>query len=189
MVCVLLTSISLGVYNSYASPYLSALGISNVAGALAIGQIAEVAFIVVVPYTVRKLGIKWSLLAGMAMWGVRFALFILATNQMPYMALVGIGLQGICNDFTLIISAMYVDQITPDDLKAQAQSWLIVVISGFGSGVGSLISGYVYDATIATRSSADPLAWTPLWQVPIGVAILTSIVWICFFRASDHRTQ
>ncbi len=38
-------------------------------------------------------------LIGMAMWGIRFILFILAAKGHHWMAFVGIGLHGICNDF------------------------------------------------------------------------------------------
>lgn len=182
MICTLLTSISLGVYNSYASPYLGALGISNVAGVLAIGQASEVLFIVVIPFALRTIGMKWSLLGGMAMWGVRFFLFIMAAKSRASIAVIGIALQGICNDFFLILSSMYIDRITPGDLKAQAQSWLIIVISGFGSGLGALVSGSGYASTVAQHPGAGGAAWIPLWLVPIGVAVLTSAIWISLFR-------
>jgi len=85
-VCVILTAISLGVYNSYASPYLGALGIKNVAGVLAIGQISEVICIVTIPFVLARIGMKWALLLGMFMWGIRFTLFIVAGWMMEALA-------------------------------------------------------------------------------------------------------
>ncbi|RSM35389.1 hypothetical protein DMA12_44515 [Amycolatopsis balhimycina DSM 5908] len=55
------------MYNSYASSFLSAVGIENVAGVLTIGQVSEVVFIVTIPFVLAKIGMKYALLAGMAM--------------------------------------------------------------------------------------------------------------------------
>ena len=87
ILCALLTSISLGIYNTFTSPFLGALGIENVAGVLAIGQISEVLFIVTIPVVLRTIGMKWALLGGMTMWGVRFALFALASEDQTWAAL------------------------------------------------------------------------------------------------------
>jgi hypothetical protein len=32
-----------------------------------------------------------------------------------------------------------------------------------------------------------PAGWTPLWRVPIGTAILTTILWTFFFRYSSQQ--
>ena len=184
MACAFLTSISLGVYNSFASPYLSVLGIKNVAGVLAIGQASEVIFIASVPFVLARLGMKWALLMGMAMWGIRFVLFATASESHAWMAILGVALHGICNDFFLILSAMYIDRMAPLELKAQAQSWLIMAISGYGAAAGSLISGAIFGATIATHPEAGAAAWTSLWLVPIVSAVVTALLWIFGFRYS-----
>jgi nucleoside transporter len=187
ILCAFLTSISLGVYNSFASPYLGVLGITNVAGVLAIGQASEVLFIVSVPFVLARLGMKWALLLGMAMWGVRFFLFVLAADGRSDIAIVGVALHGICNDFFLILSAMYVDRMAPAEFKAQAQSWLIMAISGFGSAAGSIISGAIFAQTVALSPQPNAAAWTPIWLVPIGSAIITAILWTCFFRPAREE--
>lgn len=189
MLCAFLTSISLGVYNTFASPYLGALGIDNVAGVLAIGQASEVIFIICVPFALARLGMKWALLLGMAMWGVRFLLFILAADGRTSLAIVGVAMHGICNDLFIILSALYIDRVAPPALKAQAQSWLIIAISGFGSAAGSLISGEVFARTVALQAHPDAAAWTSIWLVPIGSAVITALLWICCFRESPEARR
>jgi MFS family permease len=184
MICALLTSIALGVYNTYSSPYLAALGISNVAGVLAIGQASEVLFIVTIPWVLSKIGMKWGLLAGMGMWGVRFVLFIAAAGGNNGFAIAAIALHGICSDFFLVLSAMYIDRVAPIELNARAQSMLILVVSGLGAFIGSFVSGQLYGITVAVHPAAGPAIWTPIWLVPIGSAVLTAILWTCLFRYS-----
>ncbi len=181
-VCVILTAISLGVYNSYASPYLGALGIKNVAGVLAIGQISEVICIVTIPFVLARIGMKWALLLGMFMWGIRFTLFIVAAGGGFGWAIAAIALHGICNDFFLIIGAMYLNLVAPLEITAQAQNLLILMISGVGALIGSFVSGEIYNATVAVHPNAGPAAWTPIFLLPIAAAILTAILWIGFFR-------
>lgn len=182
MVCALFTSISLGVYNTYASPYLGALGFSNVAGTLALGQAAEVAFIVTVPFVLKHIGMKWALFAGMCMWAVRFTLFIQAAHSGHAVAITAIVLQGICNDFFLVLAAMYVGQVAPVELMAQAQGMLILVVSGFGQCIGSYASGRIYDATVAVQAHSVPGDWSTVWSLPIGSAFLAALIWALLFR-------
>jgi nucleoside transporter len=187
MICATLTSIGLAIYNTFSSPYLGALGIENVAGVLAIGQTSEVLFIMTIPWVLKRIGMKWALLAGMFMWGVRFALFIAAAGDQHWLAIVAIALHGICSDFFLVVGAMYIDQVSPVELTAQAQSMLILVISGIGAVIGSFLSGQIFGATVAVNPTAGPEAWTFVWLLPVGTALLTAIIWIVFFRHSRHQ--
>lgn len=187
MACALLTAIALGVYNSYASSFLGVMGITNVAGVLAIGQAAEVVFIVAIPVVVRYVGMKWSLFAGMVMWGVRFAVFILAgtTGSVP-LAVLGVALQGICNDFFLVLAAMYIGTVVPERLSAQAQGMLILMVSGFGQLIGSFLSGEVYNATVGANPAATAADWWPVFVIPIVSGAATALVWaVCFRQRRD----
>lgn len=184
MACTLLTSISLGIYNTFASPFLGALGFENVAGVLALGQLSEVLFIVTIPWVLVRIGMKWALLLGMGMWGVRFLLFILAANGTTDAAVAGVALHGICNDYFIVIAAMFIARIAAPDLAAQAQSWLILMISGFGAAIGSAVSGAIYGAQIAPNAAQGPAAWTVLWLLPVGLALVTTLVWTLLYPRS-----
>lgn len=187
MACTLLTSISLGVYNTFASPFLGALGIENVAGVLALGQTSEVLFIVTIPWVLARIGMKWALLLGMGMWGVRFLLFILAAHGTSEAAVVGVALHGICNDYFIVIGAMFIARIAAPELAAQAQSWLILMISGFGAAIGSAASGAIYGARVAPHAAEGTMAWTTLWLLPVGLAVVTCLLWMGLFPRGDHE--
>lgn len=181
-ICATLTSISLGVYNTWTSPFLGALGIENVAGVLAIGQASEVVFIMTIPWVLKRIGMKWSLLAGMFLWGVRFLLFVIAAQQAPWWAIVGVAMHGICNDFFLILSAMYLDKVAPLQLRAQAQSMLILVISGIGAFLGATLSGAIFTRYVLPNIAEGATAFTPMWLIPITAALITGVLWIVFFK-------
>lgn len=189
MICSLLTSISLGFYNTFSSPFLAVLGLENVAGVLAIGQASEILFIVTIPWVLARIGMKWALLVGMGMWGVRFALFILASHGTTSAAVVGVALHGICNDYFIVIAAMFIAKLAPEHLAAQAQSWLILMISGFGAAIGSSVSGAIYGRSIAPFPSTEVEHWTSLWAVPVALAIATSAIWLVLFPRIPEPAQ
>jgi nucleoside transporter len=185
MLCILLTSISLGFYNTYASPFLSAVGVRNVAGVMALGQTSEVLFIPTIPWILRRIGMKWALLLGMATWGLRFALFALSVHRDAGFAVAGVALHGICNDYFIVIGAMFLARISPPELAAQAQGWLTLVISGFGAAIGSLLSEQIYAAYVLHTALADTTAWQTLWLVPIGIVIVTVLIGTSLFPRSS----
>lgn len=181
LLCSLLTAVSLGIYNAFSAAYLSALGIDNVAGVLALGQLSEVVFIATIPFVLSKIGMKRTLLLGIAMWAVRFVLFSLAPQQGHSLAVVGVALHGICNDFCVVIAAMYIDRLAPAHLAAQAQSWVILVFSGVGAAIGSVMSGTIFSHMVVPAMAAGAQAWVPLWAIPIGVVVLNMLIWIFMF--------
>ncbi|AOR80825.1 ProP protein [Sphingomonas sp. LH128] len=182
MFCTLLTSISLGVYNSFASPYLAVLGITNVAGVLALGPISEVVFIGTIPWVLARIGMKWALFFGMLMWSVRFALLLLAGGGNSAYAIGAVALHGICNDYFIVVAAMFIARVAPPQLAAQAQGWLILMVSGFGAAIGSAASGAIYGALVVPAAAQGPSAWAPLWVGPIGMAIVTCVAWLALYR-------
>lgn len=183
MVCALLTAIALGVYNAYGATFLGAMGIRNVAGVLAIGQAAEVVFILAIPFALKHFGMKWSLFAGMVMWGVRFAVLILAGSTGSVgLAVLGVALQGICNDFFLVLAAMYIGTVVPLRFSAQAQGMLILMVSGFGQLIGSFVSGQIYGATVAALPASTAADWWPVFLLPIVSGMITAVVWSLGFR-------
>ncbi|MBQ0855530.1 MFS transporter [Streptomyces sp. BH-SS-21] len=182
MGCAVLTAVSLGVYNTYAATYLSALGIGNVAGVLALGQASEVVFIVTIPLVLKRVGMKWALFLGMCMWAVRFFLFIEAAGSGDWLAVTAIVLQGICNDFFLVLAALYIGQVAPVQLAAQAQGMLILVVSGVGAFIGSFVAGEIYNATVGAQSNPAPSDWNAVWALPIATAALAAVLWALLFR-------
>jgi MFS family permease len=130
---------------------------------------------------------KWALFTGMVLWGVRFALFIVAADTHNWVAIVAIALQGLCNDFFLILAAMYIDRVAPVELNAQAQSMLILVVSGLGGFIGSFVAGQIYDRVVASDPGATAASWTPIWWIPIIAAVITAALWGLFFRYSKKQ--
>lgn len=111
---------------------------------MALGQMSEIFFMLVMPFFFRKLGIKWMLAVGMLAWVARYALFAMgAPDQVRWMILIGILLHGICYDFFFVTGQIYTDRMAPKQIRGQAQGMLVFFTLGLGMLIGAQIAGRV----------------------------------------------
>ena len=132
----------------------SLLHMGDVIGAtMALGQVSEIVFMLVMPFFFVRLGVKWMLALGMAAWVARYALFAMgAPEQVRWMILVGILLHGICYDFFFVTGQIYTDRIAPRHLRGQAQGLLVLFTLGLGMFIGAQVAGKV-EALYTTKES------------------------------------
>ena len=132
----------------------SLLHMGDVIGAtMALGQVSEILFMLVMPFFFARLGVKWMLAFGMLAWVARYALFALgAPEQIRWMILAGILLHGICYDFFFVTGQIYTDRIAPRHLRGQAQGLLVLFTLGLGMFIGAQVAGKV-EALYTTKES------------------------------------
>jgi nucleoside transporter len=132
----------------------SLLHMGDVIGAtMALGQVSEILFMLVMPFFFVRLGVKWMLALGMLAWVARYALFAMgAPEQVRWMILVGILLHGICYDFFFVTGQIYTDRIAPRHLRGQAQGLLVLFTLGLGMFIGAQVAGKV-EALYTTKES------------------------------------
>lgn len=138
----MLIFIAFGAYSPYAPVYFAGIGIDNPGFQMTFGQMSEVLFMLLIPFFLRRLGVKWMLLIGMLAWVVRFSLFAGAAVDGVYsMILLGILVHGICYDFFFVTGQIYIDKKTSGDIRGQAQGLLVFVTYGLGLLIGTSLSG------------------------------------------------
>ena len=137
MICSMLICIPLAYYYGTMSNYLGNTGFLQPASTMAIGQMSEIFFMLLIPFFFRKLGVKWMILIGMLAWVLRYVLFALgAPEQVQWMIFLGVALHGICYDFFFVTGFMYTDKVAPDTIRSQAQSMLVFFTQGLGMYIG-----------------------------------------------------
>lgn len=179
VVCSLLISIPLAFYYSFANPFLNDLHMESVAGKMTMGQMSEVAFMVLMPWFLVRLGVKKTLLVGMLAWVVRYALF--ANGDMgggAWMLYAGILLHGICYDFFFVTGQIYTDRKAPKETRASAQGFIALITYGVGLGIGSALSGNIVDA-FTVNGVKD---WRMIWYIPAGFAALVALLFVATFK-------
>jgi MFS family permease len=134
--------IPLNLYFSFTPSFLDDLGIGNIAGTMTLGQCSEIVFMLVMPFFLARLGIKWVFALGMLGWAARYLLFYLgyqsATSWPLYL---GVGIHGMCYVFFFVLAYIYVDKKAPELIRTKAQGFISLVTLGAGFLAGGVISG------------------------------------------------
>ncbi|MEQ9460227.1 MAG: MFS transporter [Phycisphaeraceae bacterium] len=147
------------------------------AGLMTLGQVAEVIVIGLIAAYGRGVARKWLLMAGLAAYAVRMAVFAYIDlfpegAQLPVL-MATIPLHGVCFGCFIFVAFMVVDEEAPHDVRASAQSLFNLVFVGLGIIVGSLIAGRVAIwATTDGVISYGRLFWVPMWASLVCLALM-----------------
>jgi nucleoside transporter len=144
VIAAFLFCIPLNLYFSFTPSFLEDLKISNIAGTMTLGQFSEIFFMMVMPFFLARLGIKWVFVLGMLGWSARYFLFYLGYgNETTWPLYTGVAVHGLCYVFFFVLAYIYVDKIAPEAIRTKAQGFISLVTLGAGFLAGGLISGWM----------------------------------------------
>ncbi|MEJ2272981.1 MAG: MFS transporter [Woeseiaceae bacterium] len=170
------------VYDQGTSNALVGL-LPNPSSLMSLGQMSEVAFMLLMPLLFARLGVKWMLAIGMAAWVLRYALFALgAPEAIFWMVAGGILLHGICYDFFFVTGQIYVDKKSSPKVRGQAQGLLVFVTYGLGMFIGAQIAGALFNGFLGDADALTLAGWRDFWVVPAGFALVVLLLFLVTFR-------
>lgn len=176
----ILISIPLAFYYQNLSPFLTELEMANSTAKASIGQISEVLFMLLIPFFLRKWGIKKTLLMGMAAWGIRYLFFAYGdTDGVALLLLIGIALHGLCYDFFFVSGQIYTDSKAGEKFKSSAQGLITLATYGVGMLIGFYVAGMVTQANTNLEGLHD---WHAIWTFPAIFAFVIMILFAIFFK-------
>ena len=194
LLCSFLTCIPLAGYYSFGNQFAQTVWPDAPGYYMAFGQWAEVGFMLVMPLCFRALGVKWMLAIGMLAWVVRYGLWSGGAGEHPiaWMALGGILLHGICYDFFFVTGQIYVDQQARQQIRGQAQSFLVLMTQGVGMYLGALFMTEVVIANttkvVADKGQIDVVDWHTVWLLPCAGAGVILFAFVALFRSPSEPT-
>jgi len=161
--------------------FLRSLGVSDahVAPLMALGQVGEMAAFALLAWVLARWGFKVTFLVGTAAWVLRFAIWS-AGGPWP-LVVAALLLHGPCFAFVLGLGQVYVDQVSPPDVRASSQALHQVVTFGLGGWIGNLISGLAADhlTTLAPDGTAiTDFGQFYLWPALGAAACLVAFAWL-----------
>ena len=191
IVCSFLICIPLAGYYTYARTFVEQMGAmvnGSATFTMSFGQMSEVFFMIAMPLFFVRLGVKWMLVVGMGAWVARYGLFwAAADDKVMWMILIGVLLHGICYDFFFVTGMIYVDKKAPEQIRNQAQGFLVLVTQGFGLGLGAKLF-FTHTLMHTTGKTVD---WAGVWRTPALFAGGVMVAFILLFWDSirDGATE
>ncbi len=178
----ILICIPLSFYYALANPALTDVGMTNVENKMSLGQVSEVLFMLLLPLSFQKLGVKKILIIGLLAWILRFVCFGYGNVSQEWILLIGILLHGVCYDFFFVTGQIYTDNKAGANIKSAAQGLITFATYGVGMGIGSKLSGLVLEKYTITTGDTITYDWLGVWMVPSVIAIVVLVLFILFFK-------
>ena len=190
-----LLGMCLQVTNGFATPYLDAFGrlpefadafaVKNNVFLSSISQVSETLCILLIPFFLRKFGIKKVMLISFVAWFLRF--WFLGAGSPTGFGLVLFVLSmivyGVAFDFFNISGSLFVDKNTDEKIRSSAQGVFMMMTNGMGATVGSFCAQWVVNGFTAGKEGAALMAgWTGAWYVFAGFALVLAVLFAFVFK-------
>ena len=194
----MLLGASLQITNGYANTFLGYFGenpeyadtfaVKNSNALISISQLSETLCILLIPFFMKRFGIKKVMLIAMFAWVFRFGFFGLGSPDMPGVLLFILSciVYGVAFDFFNISGSLYVNENAPKDIRSSAQGLFMLMTNGLGATFGTLAAGAVVDACV--YNAAAP-SWSKAWYIFAAYAFVVGVLFMLMFKdPAKHKT-
>lgn len=146
---------------------------------MTIGQIAEVLVLLLLPLSLKRLGMKATIAIGILAWPIRYAIF--AVGQPKWLVVTSQSLHGVCYAFFAVGSQIYVDSVAGRDIRASAQSFLTFLNMGIGKLIGNIFAG-----KLDVLFKRD---FTRIFTVPVIITMVCLAAFLAAFRGREEQVK
>ena len=189
----MLLGVALQITNGFATTFISSFkgvaeyattfGANNATLLTSLSQISEAACILLIPFFLKRYGIKKVMLIAMAAWVLRFAFFGLGNpGGGLWLFILSMLVYGVAFDFFNVSGALFVEQETNDSIKSSAQGLFMLMTNGIGASVGTLIAGEIVNAYCSWQTIDGKSYMLGNWQTPWFIFAAYSLV-VCILFA------
>ncbi|MBR2864812.1 MAG: MFS transporter [Elusimicrobiaceae bacterium] len=179
----------LQITNGYANPFIHSYnslqglagswGASNANALISLSQVSETFCILLIPFFLKRFGIKKVMLISMFAWVLRFGLFGLG-NPVSFggitLLVLSMIVYGVAFDFFNVSGSLFVEKETDESIRSSAQGLFILMTNGVGATIGMLGAQKVIDRFVNAPTNAfieanGPLAQGALYPAEVSQAI------------------
>lgn len=149
---------------------------------MVIGQISEFPALLLLPFCLKRFGLKTTFALGMGAWLLRYAFF--ALEGPTWLILTGIGLHGVCHVFLIIVIQLFVDSRCSYDIRASAQNLFAFITMGIGMPIGFLLGGRFGRLCLNEQTGLTNYHW--LFAAPAVLIFIVMAGYWRWFRLDPH---
>jgi NHS family nucleoside permease-like MFS transporter len=191
-----LLGMCLQVTNGYAGPFItsfkgsadaaisSSFAANNATLLTSISQISEALCILMIPFFLKRYGIKVVMLMSMFAWVFRFGFFGIGNPAMPgvIMFILSCIVYGVAFDFFNVSGGIFVDQECAPSVKASAQGLFMMMTNGVGATFGTLAAGEIVNHYCQWDNGFLQGEWTTCWFIFSAFALVVAVSFALVFH-------
>ncbi|MDE6556263.1 MAG: MFS transporter [Duncaniella sp.] len=193
----MLLGVSLQITNSYGNVFISSFadlpefastwGARNANALIAISQASETLCILLIPFCLKRFGIKGVMLMSMVAWVFRFGFFSTGdTGSGLWMIIASCIIYGIAFDFFNVSGGLYVDQQTSRELRSSAQGLFMIMTNGIGATCGTLAAQAIVNRLVFTQITPEGVyaGWKTAWFIFAAYALVVAVLFFFLFKST-----
>ncbi|WP_329741344.1 nucleoside permease [Dyella sp. A6] len=159
---------------------------------ISISQFSETAFILTIPFFLKRFGIKAVMTMSMLAWVLRFGLFAFGNPDGGlWMIVLSCLIYGMAFDFFNISGSLFVEGQADPKIRASAQGLFMLMTNGIGAVLGSLIAGWMIDHFFTNHSCNDTLLickdWRGIWLTFATYSLIMAALFVPLFKHRHER--
>ncbi len=164
----------------YGNTYADTFGVKYSTTLISLSQISETLCILLIPFFLRRFGIKNVMLISMVAWVLRFALLGAGNpGAGVWMFVLSMLVYGVAFDFFNISGSLFVEQETATEIRSSAQGVFMIMTNGLGAFIGSYAAGYVVQS----------FGWPLSWYIFAGFAAVVALLFAVVFKYKHTPVQ
>lgn len=195
--------VSLQITNGFATPFISSFraveeyvnsfGAQNATLLTSISQISEACCILLIPFFLKRFGIKRVMMIAMFAWVLRFGFFGIGNpGSGVWMFIVSMIVYGVAFDFFNVSGALYVEQNTDPKMQASAQGLFMLMTNGLGATFGTQAAGAIVNHFCAWQTVGGESFmvgdWSSAWLIFAAYAFVVFVAFTIFFK-DTHKPE
>ena len=163
-----------------------------------ISQISETLCILLIPFFLRKFGIKKVMLISMIAWVLRFGFFGLGNpGSGVWLFILSMIVYGVAFDFFNISGSLFVEKNTDEKIRSSAQGVFMMMTNGLGATIGSFAAQFVVNRfthpeckIINGKEVWFTIGdWSSAWYIFAGFALVVAILFAILFKYKHQPEQ
>ncbi|KUG13881.1 nucleoside permease [Elizabethkingia sp. HvH-WGS333] len=198
----MLLGVSLQITNGYANPFITSFkdfpayadtwGANHANALISLSQVSETLCILLIPFFLKKFGIKKVMLMSMFAWVLRFGLFGLGNpGSGVWMFILSMIVYGIAFDFFNVSGSLYVDRETDKSIRSSAQGVFMMMTNGFGATIGMLgaqevVNHFVYSVN---GSTTQLKGWETSWYIFALYSLIVAVFFAFIFKYKHNPEE
>ena len=190
----MLLGMMLQITNGYANPFISSFGaypefadtfgVQHANMLISLSQISETLCILLIPFFLKRFGIKNVMLMAMLAWMFRFGFFGMGNpGSGVWLFILSMIVYGMAFDFFNISGSLFVDKEVTTNMRSSAQGLFMMMTNGFGATVGVLAAQAIVNHYCQYNTTGHLVGdWTTVWYIFAGFALVVAIAFAFIFK-------